>query len=127
MANRARPVRSRFERFARRYGVDLLAARLTIRPSSIYHWLRGSTSPHPSNAIMIQMIAKERRVRLSLDDIYSHFRESGKARYEASLLKPLPVNQARAAIEQARIADRRLSRQVVLHEKTPLDSVRLPT
>lgn len=87
----ARPHDSKFERFVRSYGIELLAERLDLKPSAIYHWLRGSTSPHPANAIRIQTLAKQRGVTLSLDEIYRHFREVGSERYSASSLKPQPA------------------------------------
>lgn len=65
---------STFERFVRSYGVDLLASRLKVKPSAIYHWLRRSTAPHHTNAVKIQQLAKRRHIGLSLDQIYQHFR-----------------------------------------------------
>jgi hypothetical protein len=59
----------------------LLAARLHVQPSAVYHWLSGSTSPHPANALRIQKLAKRRGVLLSLDEIYQHFSGVGSARY----------------------------------------------
>jgi hypothetical protein len=98
-----RPGSSKFERFVRSYGVELLAARLALRPSAIYHWLRGATSPHPGNAIMIQNLAKERHVTLSLDEIYQHFREAHAERYASSRLTPLPAHLAADAISNSRL------------------------
>jgi hypothetical protein len=94
---------SKFERFARSYGVELLAARLMVRPSAVYHWLRGATSPHPANAIMIQNLAKERQITLSLDEIYQHFREAHAERYSSSRLTPLPAHLAADAISNSRL------------------------
>jgi hypothetical protein len=82
---------TKFDRFVRQFGVELLARRLDVNPSAIYHWLRGSTSPHPANAIKIQTLAKQRGVALSLDEIYEHFREVHSDRYTASSLKPQPA------------------------------------
>lgn len=64
---------SKFERFVLSYGVKLLAERLAIRPSAIYHWIRGSTAPRPVHAEIIQRLARERGARLSMDQIYGHF------------------------------------------------------
>ena len=86
----ARPA-SKFEGFVRSYGVELLASRLGVQRSAIYHWLRGSTSPHPANAIKIQRLAKWRGIALSLDEIYQHFREVESERYTTSQLKPQPA------------------------------------
>jgi transcriptional regulator with XRE-family HTH domain len=82
---------SKFDQFVREFGVEELAQRLAINPSAIYHWLRGSTSPHPANAIKIQTLAKQRGVTLSLDEIYQHFREVRSERYLPSSLKPQPA------------------------------------
>jgi hypothetical protein len=123
---------SKFERFVRSYGVELLAARLTLHTSAIYHWLRGSTSPHPANAIMIQNLAKERHVTLSLDEIYQHFREGGSECYAASSPKPKPVHPAVASMgfrrgvrSTARLSIPRPRALLEHPPKTPLDVVRL--
>lgn len=82
---------TKFDKFVREFGVEALARRLAVNPSAIYHWLRGSTSPHPANAIKIQTLAKQRGVTLSLDEIYQHFRDVHSERYTASSLKPRPA------------------------------------
>lgn len=64
---------SEFERFVRSYGVDLMAERLAIKPSAIYHWLRGATAPTPIHAETIQRLARERGAMLTMDQIYRHF------------------------------------------------------
>ncbi|HXP70926.1 MAG TPA: hypothetical protein VOA88_16710 [Candidatus Dormibacteraeota bacterium] len=64
---------SEFARFVRSYGVDLMAQRLAIKPSAIYHWLRGSTAPRPVHAEIIQRLALERGAVLTMDQIYAHF------------------------------------------------------
>lgn len=79
---------SKFAQFVRCYGVTKLAKRLSIAPSAVYHWMRGSTSPHPANAIKIQTLAKRRGIALSLDEIYQHSREVRSDQYTASSLKP---------------------------------------
>lgn len=82
---------TKFSTFVREFGVEELAGRLAIRPSAIYHWLNGTTSPHPSNAIRIQALAKRRGVSITLDEIYQHFREVHSERYTADQLKTLPA------------------------------------
>jgi transcriptional regulator with XRE-family HTH domain len=82
---------TKFDQFVRGFGVEELARRLAVNPSAIYHWLRGSTSPHPANAIKIQRLAKRRGIALSLDEIYQHFREVRSERYTTSSLKPQPA------------------------------------
>lgn len=56
-------------------GPTLLAQHLGIRPSAIYHWIRGATTPRPVHAAIIQRLARERGVRLTLDQIYEHSRK----------------------------------------------------
>lgn len=82
---------TKFDTFVREFGVEDLARRLGVHSSAIYHWLSGSTSPHPSNALRIQSLAKQRGIALSLDDIYQHFREVHSDRYTASSLKLEPA------------------------------------
>jgi len=82
---------TKFDQFVRAFGVENLAQRLAVNPSAIYHWLAGSTSPHPANAIKIQKLAKRRGVALSLDEIYQHFRDVRSERYRAASLKPQPA------------------------------------
>jgi hypothetical protein len=79
---------TKFDLFVREFGVEELARRLGIHSSAIWHWIDGSTSPHPSNAIKIQMLAKERGAELTLEEIYQHFREVGSKRYRPRSLKP---------------------------------------
>jgi hypothetical protein len=64
---------SKFERFILSYGVILLAAELSVQPSAVYHWIRGATAPRPINAEIVQRLARERGVRLSMDQIYGRF------------------------------------------------------
>jgi transcriptional regulator with XRE-family HTH domain len=82
---------TKFDSFVRGFGVVELARRLDVNPSAISHWLSGSTSPHPANAIKIQALAKERGVELSLDEIYAHFRKVDSERYTDSSLKCHPA------------------------------------
>ena len=82
---------TKFDTFVREFGVEELARRLGVNPSAIYHWLRGSTSPHPANAIRIQTLAKQRGVALTLDEIYQHFREVLSDLYTTSSLKLEPA------------------------------------
>jgi hypothetical protein len=67
--------KSKFARFVRAYGVELLAVQLDVRPSAIYHWIRGATRPRPEHAEIIQRLARERGRRLTFDEIYGHARE----------------------------------------------------
>jgi hypothetical protein len=67
--------KSKFARFIRVYGVELLAVEVDVRPSAIYHWIRGATTPRPAHAAIIQRLARERGVKLTLDEIYRHSRE----------------------------------------------------
>lgn len=65
---------SKFARFIHSYGVDSIATELDVRASAIYHWVRGATTPRPAHAEKIQRLARDRGIRLSLDDIYGHSR-----------------------------------------------------
>jgi transcriptional regulator with XRE-family HTH domain len=91
LVRKADPGQTKFDHFVREFGVEDLARRLSVDPTAIYHWLRGSTSPHPANAIKIQRLAKQRGIALSLDEIYQHFREVESERYKTSSLKPEPA------------------------------------
>jgi transcriptional regulator with XRE-family HTH domain len=82
---------TKFEHFVMEFGAENLARRLGLNRSAIYHWLSGSTSPHPSNAMKMQILAKQRGITISLDDIYQHFREVESERYTTSSLKPEPA------------------------------------
>jgi hypothetical protein len=95
----ARHWKSKFARFIQSYGVESLAAELDVRPSAIYHWIRGAASPRPSHAEIIQRLAQERRCRLTMDQIYEHTRlvradhiafEAGTPRGEACGGSPRP-------------------------------------
>jgi hypothetical protein len=83
---------SEFARFVRSYGVDPLAERLAIRPSAIYHWIRGTTAPRPAHAWLIQRLARERGAVLTMDQIYWHFLS-----LRAFPLPSEPFPEARAA------------------------------
>jgi hypothetical protein len=61
---------SKFGRFVLDFGTKELAAELGINEAAVYHWIAGRTSPDPVNAIRLQELAGERRIRLSLGDIY---------------------------------------------------------
>jgi hypothetical protein len=66
--------KSKFARFIQSYGVESLAVRLDVRPSAIYHWIRGATTPRPAHAAVLQDLARERGYKLTMDDIYGHSR-----------------------------------------------------
>lgn len=82
---------TKFDKFVRDFGVDALAERLGVHSSAVWHWIDGSTSPHPVNAIMISMLARERGLSLTLEEIYQHFQDIGSRLYRASSLKPKPA------------------------------------
>jgi hypothetical protein len=66
--------RSKFARFIQSYGVESLAAKLEVRPSAIYHWIRGTTTPRPAHAEVIKRLARKRGSALTMDEIYGHAR-----------------------------------------------------
>jgi hypothetical protein len=70
--NTERYWKSKFARFVKSYGVDSLAMQLDIRPSAIYHWIRGATTPRPVHAAIIQRLAREGGSRLTMEQIYEH-------------------------------------------------------
>jgi hypothetical protein len=53
-------------------GPTLLAQHLGIHPSAVYQWVRGATAPRPAYAAIIQRLARERGLRLTMDEIYGH-------------------------------------------------------
>jgi hypothetical protein len=65
--------KSKFARFVKSYGVRPLAKQLHIDSSAVYHWIAGSSSPHPLHAEIIRRLARERGVRMTMDQIYGHF------------------------------------------------------
>jgi hypothetical protein len=82
---------SKFGQFVRSYGVELLATRLSVDPTSVYHWIARRTSPDPANAQAIQRLARRRRITLSLDDIYQHRRGARSHRFAPHPLQPQPA------------------------------------
>ena len=67
--------KSKFAHFVRSYGVEKLAKELRIAPSAVYHWIRAASRPKPEHAATIQRLARERGVRVTLDEIYAHSRD----------------------------------------------------
>jgi hypothetical protein len=65
--------KSKFARFVKSYGVLPLAKRLHVDPTAVYHWIQGTTAPRPVHAEIIQRLARERGVRMTMDQIYRHF------------------------------------------------------
>jgi len=82
---------SKFGQFVESYGVELLAARLKVDSTAIYHWIGRRTSPDPTNALAIQRLARRRRITLSLDDIYQHRREARSERFAPQSRSPQPA------------------------------------
>jgi hypothetical protein len=66
---------SAFARFVTAYGIDRLATALEISSPAVFHWIRGATAPKPAHAVIIQRLARESGVRLTLDQIYQHSRD----------------------------------------------------
>jgi transcriptional regulator with XRE-family HTH domain len=60
----------KFGRFVESFGVAELAQRLDVDASAVYHWTRGVSLPRPEHARQLQLLASERGVKLSLDEIY---------------------------------------------------------
>jgi transcriptional regulator with XRE-family HTH domain len=64
---------TKFGRFVLKFGVNKLAARFGIRPSAVYHWLNGSTTPRHMKVPEILKLAKRTGTPLEFDDINGHF------------------------------------------------------
>jgi hypothetical protein len=75
--------KSKFARFIRAYGVVRLAKGLDVRPDAIYHWIRGATAPRRTHAAIIQRLAREAGVKLTLDQIYQHSADLAAGEREA--------------------------------------------
>jgi DNA-binding transcriptional regulator YdaS (Cro superfamily) len=82
---------SKFDKFIRGFGVTNLARRLGVHPTAIWHWIDGTTAPHPSTAIMIETLASEQGVSLTIREIYQHCQDVGNPLFRASSLKPKPA------------------------------------
>jgi hypothetical protein len=67
--------KSKFARFVLAYGVARLATELQIRPGAVYQWIRGITAPRRGYAAIVQRLAHESGVKLTLDQIYGHSSE----------------------------------------------------
>src|ERR1700733_5553224 len=63
---------SPFSRFVDRFGVPSLAARLSVSPPAVYHWISGSHQPRAPIALRICELAREIGVDLSLEEVYRH-------------------------------------------------------
>jgi hypothetical protein len=96
--------KSKFARFVKSYGVLPLAKRLRVDPSAVYHWIAGSSSPHPVNAEIIQRLARERGARLTMDHIYGHFFSLRAARVAEVPSEPFLGASAGAARVAPRMA-----------------------
>jgi hypothetical protein len=66
---------SKFGRFVGEFGVEELAAELSIDATAVYHWVSGRKAPRFENALAIEGIAKRERVRLTIAEIYQHRNE----------------------------------------------------
>lgn len=64
--------KSKFGQFVSAYGVARLAAKVEIHPSAVYQWIRGFSAPRRTHAAIIQDVARESGVRLTLDQIIGH-------------------------------------------------------
>lgn len=65
---------SNFARFIQSYGVELLALKLEVHPTAIYHWVRGATTPRPAYAEAILKLASQTGFDLTMDEVYAHAR-----------------------------------------------------
>ncbi len=67
--------KSKFARFIKAYSVESLAVQLDVSPSAICQWIRGATTPRPGHAAVMQRLVRERRLKLTLDEVYRHSRD----------------------------------------------------
>lgn len=77
--------KSKFARFIQEYRVEALAVALDVRPSALYHWIRGATTPRPAHSHVMLRLARERGIRLTMDDIYAHSRSIRERGFVPSL------------------------------------------
>ena len=87
-------------------GATLLTQHLGIRPSAIYHSVRAATAPRPVHAAIIQRLARERGVGLTLDQIYGHSRDLRAAGAESlpfrKLTDVVPISRPPTAARKLR-------------------------
>lgn len=67
--------KSEFALFIKAYGVARLAADLVVTETAVRHWIRGVSAPRRTHAEIIQHLARERGIALTLDAIYAHVGE----------------------------------------------------
>lgn len=61
---------TKFGSFVHSYGITSLAQALDVDKTAVHHWIGGRNFPKPSHAAAMQILAGERGMTLSLDDIY---------------------------------------------------------
>lgn len=103
--------RSAFARFIVAYGLRRLAKELQIHNTAVYHWVRGSTTPHPTHAVIIQRLARKAHFKLTLDEIYKHARnlrarerEAAPAEFAGTAAPPLEPARAHAEVTAGALA-----------------------
>jgi len=64
--------KSKFARFVFAFGTKNLARELAITQDAIYKWVSGSVTPRSSYALIILSLARKRRFRLTIQEIYKH-------------------------------------------------------
>jgi hypothetical protein len=95
---------SKFARFVGGYGVELLAAKLDVGSSAIYHWIRGATRPRPEHAEIIQRLACERGIRLTFDEIYGHSRKLRADEVASAAATAISVLSSPATVAPSRLS-----------------------
>lgn len=66
---------TKFAEFVHAYGAELLAERLGVSRDAVYKWVAGADHMRPMRAQKIVKLAKLRKIRISLDEIYQSFDE----------------------------------------------------
>jgi hypothetical protein len=67
--------KSPFARFVQLFGVVHLATEIEVTPSAIYNWISGAAAPRRAHAAIIQRLARDSGVKLTLEQIYQHPRD----------------------------------------------------
>jgi hypothetical protein len=83
---------SKFASFADSYGLDRLAKVLDVNTNALDKWLRGKTRPRRTHAVIIQRLARESGVTLTLKQICRPEKAAA-----AKLSKPLAARRGKDA------------------------------
>jgi len=91
---------SEFALFIKSYGVAQLAADLVVTEAAVRHWIRGVSAPRRTHAEIIQRVARERGITLTMDAIYAHAGERHAS--DPSLAVAIDLRQKKRADREAK-------------------------